>query len=67
MIKTCAIILEPLQGEGGIYPATKMNLWMGTVNFVVKDILMICDEINAEWQEQDICLHGRSTILNLIS
>ncbi len=33
--KTCAIILEPIQGEGGIYPADD--------NFL-KDIRKICDE-----------------------
>lgn len=43
--KTCAIIFEPVQGEGGIYPATEEF-----INGIRKicddnDILMICDEI----------------------
>ncbi len=41
----CAVILEPVQGEGGIYPAT-----MEYINFVRKqtqkrDILLIMDEV----------------------
>lgn len=43
--KTCAIILEPVQGEGGIYPAEK-EFMEGIRNICdEKDILMICDEI----------------------
>ena len=43
--KTCAIVLEPVQGEGGIYPAEK-----GFIEGIRKicddnDIIMICDEI----------------------
>ena len=57
--KTCAIILEPLQGEGGIYPATK-EFMEGIRELCSKnDILMICDEIQ--------CLHGRNITLNRIS
>ncbi|MFQ9514903.1 MAG: aspartate aminotransferase family protein [Eubacterium sp.] len=43
--KTCAIILEPLQGEGGIYPAT--NEFMEGIRKICddNDIIMICDEI----------------------
>ncbi len=43
--KTCAIILEPVQGEGGIYPATKE--FMQGIRQICdeNDILMICDEI----------------------
>ncbi len=43
--KTCAIILEAVQGEGGIYPATKE--FMEGIRKICdeKDILMICDEI----------------------
>lgn len=43
--KTCAIILEPVQGEGGIYPATKE--FMQGIRKICdeNDILMICDEI----------------------
>ena len=43
--KTCAIILEPVQGEGGIYPATKE--FMEGIRKLCddNDIIMICDEI----------------------
>ena len=43
--KTCAIIMETLQGEGGIYPATKE--FIEGVNKICKenDILLILDEI----------------------
>ena len=43
--KTCAIILEPVQGEGGIRPASR-EFMEGIRNFCdAQDILMICDEI----------------------
>lgn len=43
--KTCAIILEPIQGEGGIYPATESFL-KGLQGIAQgKDILLIFDEI----------------------
>lgn len=43
--KTCAILLEPLQGEGGIHPATQE--FMEGIRKICdeNDILMICDEI----------------------
>ncbi len=43
--KTCAIIFEPVQGEGGIYPAT--DEFMQGIRELCneKDIVMICDEI----------------------
>ena len=43
--KTCAIILEPLQGEGGINLATKE--FMEGIRKICdeQDILMICDEV----------------------
>ena len=43
--KTCAIILETVQGEGGIYPATKE--FLGSIRKLCdeKDILLILDEI----------------------
>ena len=43
--KTCAIILEPVQGEGGIYPATQE--FMEGIRKICdeKDILLIFDEI----------------------
>ena len=42
---TCAIILEPVQGEGGIYPATEEFLTGIRALCDEHDILMICDEI----------------------
>ena len=61
--KTCAIILEPLQGEGGIHPATKE--FMEGIRKICdeNDILMICDEIQCgmartgymfAWQEYQV-------------
>ena len=43
--KTCAIILETVQGEGGIYPATEE--FLGSIRKLCdeKDILLILDEI----------------------
>ncbi len=43
--KTCAIILEPVQGEGGIYPADPMFLQQVRALCDEKDILLIFDEI----------------------
>ena len=43
--KTCAIILETVQGEGGIYPATEEFLKGIEKICKEKDILMILDEI----------------------
>lgn len=43
--KTCAIILEPVQGEGGIYPASKEFLKGLRALCDEKDILLIFDEI----------------------
>lgn len=43
--KTCAIILEPLQGEGGIYPAEKDFIEGIRKICDEKDIIMICDEV----------------------
>ncbi len=43
--KTCAIIVEPIQGEGGIYPA-KIGFLSDLRKLCdQKDILLICDEI----------------------
>lgn len=61
--KTCAIILEPLQGEGGIHPATQE--FMEGIRRICdeEDILMICDEIQCgmgrtgfmfSWQEYGV-------------
>ena len=43
--KTCAILLETVQGEGGIYPATEDFLQKIRVLCDEKDILLILDEI----------------------
>ncbi|WP_099466506.1 aspartate aminotransferase family protein [Konateibacter massiliensis] len=43
--KTCAIILEPIQGEGGIYPAEPAFLEGLRAICDEKDILLIFDEI----------------------
>ncbi len=43
--KTCAIILETVQGEGGIYPATEEFIKGIREICDEKDIIMICDEI----------------------
>ena len=43
--KTCAILLEPIQGEGGIYPATKEFLEGVRAICDEKDIILIFDEI----------------------
>ena len=43
--KTCAIIFEPVQGEGGIYPATEEFVQGIRKICDDNDILMICDEI----------------------
>lgn len=43
--KTCAIILEPIQGEGGIYPATQEFLEGLREICTKQDILLIMDEI----------------------
>lgn len=43
--KTCAIIMETVQGEGGIYPATQGFLQQVRALCDEKDILLILDEI----------------------
>lgn len=43
--KTCAILMETVQGEGGIYPADKKFLQGLRVLCDEKDILLILDEI----------------------
>lgn len=43
--KTCAIILETVQGEGGIYPASEEFIKGIREICTQKDILMICDEV----------------------
>lgn len=43
--KTCAIILETIQGEGGIYPATEDFLKKVRALCDERDILLILDEI----------------------
>ena len=43
--KTCAIILETVQGEGGIYPGTEEFIKGIRQICDEKDIVMICDEV----------------------
>ena len=43
--KTCAILFETVQGEGGIYPATKEFMRKVRVLCDERDILMMLDEI----------------------
>ena len=43
--KTCAILMETIQGEGGIYPATEEFLQGVKALCEEKDILLILDEI----------------------
>ncbi len=43
--KTCAIMLEPIQGEGGIYPAGKEYMKYLSQACSKKDILLIFDEV----------------------
>ena len=44
-VKTCAVILETVQGEGGIYPASREFLEGVSKLCKEKDILLILDEI----------------------
>ncbi|MCM1569973.1 MAG: aspartate aminotransferase family protein [Roseburia sp.] len=43
--KTCAIIMEPVQGEGGLYPATEEFLSKVRKLCDERDILLIFDEV----------------------
>ncbi|WFR59716.1 aspartate aminotransferase family protein [Anaerocolumna sp. AGMB13025] len=43
--KTCAVIVEPIQGEGGLYPANKEFLTELRTLCDERDILLIFDEI----------------------
>lgn len=61
--KTCAIIMETVQGEGGIYPATEDFLRQIRALCDEKDILLILDEIQCgmgrtgymyAWQRFDV-------------
>lgn len=61
--KTCAILLEPLQGEGGIHLATQEFMEGIRALCDEQDILMICDEIQCgmgrtgsmfAWQEYGV-------------
>lgn len=42
---TCAILLEPIQGEGGVHPATKEYLQGVAALCKEKDLLLIFDEV----------------------
>ncbi len=43
--KTCAVLLEPVQGEGGVYPANKNYLKALKKLCQQKDLLLIFDEV----------------------
>lgn len=43
--KTCAIMLEPVQGEGGLFPATEEFLKKVRILCDERDILLIFDEV----------------------
>lgn len=43
--KTCAVIMEPIQAEGGVYPAEKSYMKMVRELTREKDILLIFDEV----------------------
>ena len=43
--KTCAVMLEPIQAEGGIYPADKDYMSSAKDLTREKDILMVLDEV----------------------
>lgn len=62
--KTCAIIMETVQGEGGIYPATKEFIEGVYKLCQEKDILLILDEVQCgmgrtgsmyAWHDYDVC------------
>ena len=59
--KTCAIILETVQGEGGIYPADPRFLQGLRSLCDEKDILLILDEIQCGMGAPEPCLPGRNT------
>ena len=59
--KTCAIIMETLQGEGGIYPMEESFLKGVKEICEEKDILLILDESSVVWDVPEACLHGNST------
>lgn len=61
--KTCAVIFETVQGEGGIYPASKEFMEQVKALCAEKDILLILDEIQCgmgrtgymyAWQKYDV-------------
>lgn len=61
--KTCAILMETVQGEGGIYPADKAFIEEVYAICQEKDILLILDEIQCgmgrcgsyfAWQQYDV-------------
>ena len=65
--KTCAIIFETVQGEGGIYPATEEFMSKVKALCEEKDILLILMRFSAVWEEPAICMHGSVMALSLIS
>ena len=53
--KTCAIIMETVQGEGGIYPAQEEFLKKVRALCDEKDIFLFWMRSSAEWGVQVIC------------
>lgn len=64
--KTCAIITEVVQGEGGIYPAKKEFLEGLRQICDEKDIMLIFDEIQCGMGRTGHYLHGRHTVYSRI-
>lgn len=44
---TCAILLEPVQGEGGVYPATEEYMQGVSALCKEKDLLLLLDEVQS--------------------
>ena len=64
--KTCAIILEPLQGEGGINLATE-EFMKGIRKLCDEEgILMIVTKCSVVWEEPVPCSHGSLMVSDLI-
>ena len=56
--KTCAIIMETVQGEGGLHPANEEFLKQVRDLCDERDILLILDESSVAWDVPVTCMHG---------
>ena len=54
--RTCAVITEPILGEGGILPSDKAFMEGGTALCDEHDALLIFDEVQLAWGELANCL-----------